>query len=71
MAEVDLAKSNPVPPEAQLLQVLRTLTGLGLFTEDAAHGFSLQPMGAALKSGTPSRAAALMIAGEFMGSAID
>ena len=54
-----------------LYRVLRTLSSLGFFTEDAAQRFSLQPLGAALKSGTPSYAAALMLGGELLSRSLD
>jgi hypothetical protein len=54
-----------------LYRVLRTLSSLGFFTEDAAQRFSLQPLGAALKSGTPSYAAALMLGGELISRSLD
>jgi len=47
-----------------LHRILRTLASLGLFTEDADHRFALRPLGAVLKSGTPSHAAALILGGE-------
>ena len=40
-----------------LYRLMRTLTSLQLFAEDAEHRFALRPLGAALKSGTPSHAA--------------
>src|SRR5688572_6809712 len=39
-----------------LYRILRTLASLGYFTEDAEHRFALEPLGAVLKSGTPSHA---------------
>ncbi|HEX5433212.1 MAG TPA: methyltransferase [Candidatus Angelobacter sp.] len=54
-----------------LHRVLRTLSSLGLFTEDSAQRFSLQPLGAALKSGTPSHAAALILTGEIAWRSLD
>jgi hypothetical protein len=47
-----------------LYRVMRTLASLGVLTEDAGHRFALQPLGAVLKSGTPSHAAALMLGGD-------
>jgi hypothetical protein len=44
--------------------MLRTMASLGLFTEDAEHRFALQPLGAVLKTGTTSHAAALIIGGD-------
>lgn len=54
-----------------LHRVLRTLSSLGLFTEGAGQRFSLQPLGKALKSGTPSHAAALILGGEFVSRSLD
>jgi hypothetical protein len=54
-----------------LYRLLRTLSSLGLFTEDAGHRFALRPLGEALKSGTPSHAAALILAGEIAWRALD
>ena len=46
-----------------LYRVMRTLASLRFFVEDAEHRFALRPLGAALKSGTPSHAAALTLGG--------
>lgn len=54
-----------------LYRVLRTLSSLGFFTEDAALRFSLQPLGETLKSGTPTHAAALMLAGEVVSRSME
>jgi len=54
-----------------LYRIMRTLASLGLFTEDAAHRFTLQPLGAALKSGTPSHATALIMGGEIVARSLD
>jgi len=54
-----------------LHRVLRTLASLGLFTEDDRLRFALRPMGEALKSGTPSHAAALIISGEVVSRSLD
>lgn len=56
---------------ATLYRVLRTLASLGLFTEDSARRFSLLPLGEALKFGTPSYAAALVIGGELVSKSLD
>lgn len=56
---------------AALYRVLRTLSSLGFFTEDAEQRFSLQPLGAVLRSGTPSYAAALILGGEFITGSLD
>ena len=47
-----------------LYRVLRTMASLGLFTEEADDRFALQPLGAVLKTGTTSHAAALIIGGD-------
>lgn len=54
-----------------LSRVLRTLAGLGLFTEDATRRFSLTPLGAALQRGAPgsARASILTLAGEPVSAA--
>jgi hypothetical protein len=54
-----------------LYRVMRTLAGLGFFAEDAEHRFALRPLGAALKSGTPSNAAALTLGGEIVTRSLD
>jgi O-methyltransferase domain len=54
-----------------LYRVMRTLAGLGFFAEDAEHRFALRPLGAALKSGTPSHAAALVLGGEIATRSFD
>jgi O-methyltransferase domain len=54
-----------------LYRVMRSLAGLGFFAEDAEHRFALRPLGAALKSGTPSHAAALILGGEVATRAFD
>jgi hypothetical protein len=54
-----------------LYRVLRSLSSLGLFTEDASRRFSLTPLGAALKIGAPgsARASILTLGGEAVSSA--
>ena len=54
-----------------LHRVLRTMASLGFFTEDADHRFSLRPLGAVLKSGTPSHAAAVTLGGEIFTRSLD
>ena len=54
-----------------LSRILRTLASMGFFTEDAEHRFSLTPLGAVLKSGTPSHAAALILGGEAVTRSLD
>ena len=56
---------------APLYRVMRTLASLGVFTEDPGHRFALLPLGAVLKSGTPSHAAALMLGGEIITRSFD
>ncbi len=54
-----------------LYRVLRTLSSVGFFTEDADHRFSLRPLGETLKSGTASHAAALIMGGEMVTRSLD
>ena len=54
-----------------LYRILRALASLGFFTEDAQHRFVLRPLGAVLKSGTPSYAAALVLGGEIFTRSLD
>ncbi len=54
-----------------LYRVLRTLASVGFFTEDPQHRFGLRPLGAVLKSGTPSHATALIIGGEIFTRSLD
>lgn len=54
-----------------LYRVLRTLASMGLFAEDNDHRFALKPLGSALRSGTPSYAAALILAGEVVSRSLD
>jgi hypothetical protein len=51
-----------------LYRVMRTLAGMGLFSEDSGHRFSLTPLGAALRTGTPGsvRSSVLTMAGEWV-----
>jgi hypothetical protein len=50
-----------------LYRLMRTLSSLGLFTEDPTHCFSLTPMGKALKTGTADsvRTSVLTLAGDI------
>jgi hypothetical protein len=66
----ELASVTATHPRS-LHRVLRTLASLGLFTEDAEHRFGLTPLGAALKSGEPSRATALILGGELLTRSFD
>jgi O-methyltransferase domain len=54
-----------------LYRVMRSLASLRFFAEDAEHRFALRPLGAALKSGTPSHAAALTLGGEILTRSLD
>jgi hypothetical protein len=54
-----------------LYRLLRTLASLGFFTEDPEHRFVLSPLGAVLKSGTPSHASALILGGEAVTRSLD
>lgn len=54
-----------------LYRVMRTLSSLGLFTEDDAHRFALLPLGEVLKSGTPSHATALIMGGDLVARSLD
>ena len=54
-----------------LHRILRSLASIGLVTEGAEHRFALRPLGAVLKSGTPSHAAALIIGGELCTRGLD
>lgn len=54
-----------------LYRVLRTLSSVGFFTEDADHRFSLKPLGEALRSGTAPHATALMMGGEMVTRSLD
>jgi len=49
-------------------RLMRTLAHLGIFTEDAAHRFTLTPLGDALKTGAPggARATILTLASEWI-----
>jgi hypothetical protein len=50
---------------------MRTLSSLGLFSEDTEHRFTLRPLGAVLKSGTPSHAAAMTLGGPLFMRSFD
>jgi hypothetical protein len=54
-----------------LHRVLRTLASLGFLTEGKEQQFSLLPLGAVLKSGTPSHSAALLFGGELVMRSLD
>lgn len=48
-----------------LYRVMRALAGLGVFAEDAEHRFTLCPLGAVLRSGSPTHAMAMILGGEI------
>jgi hypothetical protein len=54
-----------------LYRAMRTLASLGFFAEDAEHRFALRALGAALRSGTPSHAAALTLGGPIVTDSFD
>ncbi len=54
-----------------LYRILRTLASLGFVTEDGQQRFTLLPLGAVLKSGTPSYAAALILGGEAVTQSLE
>ncbi|MDQ1506600.1 MAG: hypothetical protein QOD57_4327 [Actinomycetota bacterium] len=64
-------KAGLVP--AKLGQVLRALTAIGLFSEDAEHRFTLTPVGQTLQTGDPSahRELFLTFAGPTLWKALD
>jgi O-methyltransferase/methyltransferase family protein len=63
----ELAQSTATDAPS-LYRVLRTLAGMGLFTEDSGHRFSLTPLGDVLRTGTPGsvRSAVLTMAGDLV-----
>jgi hypothetical protein len=65
-----LASPTGTHPPA-LYRILRTLASVGFFSEDEQHRFVLQPLGAVLRSGTPSHAAALTLGGELFTRSLD
>ena len=62
----DLAKSTQVDARS-LYRLLRSLTNVGLFSEQADRRFGLTPLGATLRSGAPGavRSTVLALAGEW------
>jgi hypothetical protein len=64
MTAADLAQSTKCDASS-LYRIMRTLAGLGVFTEDSDHQFSLAPLGEALRTDTPGsvRSAVLFLAG--------
>jgi DNA-binding IclR family transcriptional regulator len=68
----NLAESTATHAPA-LYRVLRTLASLGLFTEDAAHRFSLTALGEVLRTGTPGsvRASVLTLTSQLFTRALD
>jgi O-methyltransferase domain/Dimerisation domain len=67
-----LARSTETDAPA-LYRVMRTLSSLGLFTEDPSHRFSLTPLGEALRTGAPGsvRASVLTMAGDLCMKSLD
>jgi hypothetical protein len=65
MTAADLAWSTKCDASS-LYRIMRTLAGMGVFTEDSDHQFSLTPLGEALRTGTPGsvRSAVLFLAGD-------
>jgi len=63
-AELAQLTGDDVPA---LYRVMRTLAGLGLFTEDAGNRFSLTPLGDTLRTSTPGsvRSSVLTLAGDL------
>jgi methylphosphotriester-DNA--protein-cysteine methyltransferase len=62
----DLAQSTKCDASS-LYRIMRTLAGMGVFTEGSDHRFSLAPLGEALRTGTPGsvRSAILSLAGDW------
>ncbi len=60
----ELAQETASDPRS-MYRVMRTLAGMGIFTEDSSHRFALTPMGEALRTGTPGsvRSSVLILAG--------
>src|SRR5271168_4219191 len=52
MTAAELAQSTGSDAPS-LHRAMRTLAGMGIFTEDSSHRFSLTPLGEALRTGTP------------------
>jgi len=65
MTAADLARLTKCDASS-LYRIMRTLAGMGVFTEDSDHQFSLTPLGKALRTGTPDsvRSAVLFLAGD-------
>jgi len=68
----ELAQSTEADARS-LYRVMRALASLGLFTEDAAHCFSLTPLSEALTSGMPGsvRSAVLLLGGDLSARSLD
>jgi hypothetical protein len=68
----ELARSTATDAQS-LHRLMRTLSSVGLFTEDAEHRFSLTAMGEALKTGTPGsvRSTVLTLAGDIFTRSLD
>jgi O-methyltransferase domain/Dimerisation domain len=62
----ELAQST-TSDASSLYRIMRTLAGMGVFTEDSDHRFSLAPLGEALRTGTPGsvRSAVLFLGGDW------
>jgi hypothetical protein len=62
----ELAQSTATDAPS-LYRVMRTLAGMGLFTEDSSYRFSLTPLGEVLRTGTPGsvRSSVLTLAGDL------
>jgi len=71
-SSAELAGTVGVVP-SKLQQVLRGLAGIGVFSEDDEHRFSLTPLGATLRSGHPSahRELFMTIGGPTIWAALD
>jgi len=54
-----------------LYRVMRTMAGMGIFSEGHDHRFALTPIGDALRSGTPGYATALMMGGAMVTRSLD
>jgi len=69
--EAEEVAAETATDPAALYRVMRSMAAIGLLSEDAQHRFSLQPLGAVLKSGTPSHAAALILGGDLLTRSLD
>jgi hypothetical protein len=64
-AELAHSTGNDAP---SLYRAMRSLAGMGIFTEDSSHRFALTPLGEALRTGTPGsvRSSVLTMAGDLV-----